>query len=324
MLLIDALKTAGYGNWHVMYYTVTIPLLAICCAHIYLNITIAYSPLHRCRTPPGAKWTDFIRKIDVTADNKSMYASCDMYKFHAVNGSYKISKTLQSCSDHFEYMEDTSDFALTEDAKPISRRFGPTLSQKLNVTCNHVFSSAFPGLSSVAIWPFQPLSLPFMDKLGRKSVLCVTLSLSGIILAITPYVATYWNMWVIRCLQRIFIQIAYLALTRHIVELHPIDERHCTIALTVTGYAAGLPFLILLDWLFSSNWRKVVYALAMSTLIWTPVVILFFPESPLFWVVNVNREKEADSVVGRIARWNAVARISDQIVDEDNSRNLIR
>ncbi|GAV01445.1 hypothetical protein RvY_12158-2 [Ramazzottius varieornatus] len=32
----------------------------------------------------------------------------------------------------------------------------------------------------------------------------------------------------------------------------------------------------------------------------------FFPESPLFWVVNVNREKEADSVVGRIARWNAV------------------
>ena len=69
-------------------------------------------------------------------------------------------------------------------------------------------------------------------------------------------------------------QVAYLAVTRHIVEIHPMDERHCTLTLLVAGYAAGHLFLGLLQWVFDGNWKQVDYAVSICTLIWTPVVVL--------------------------------------------------
>jgi MFS family permease len=67
---------------------------------------------------------------------------------------------------------------------------------------------ALPGLSSIAIWPFQPFALPLMDKMGRKSMVSITLSCSVLLLGMTPYVGSFWNAWVVRCMSRIFIQVS--------------------------------------------------------------------------------------------------------------------
>lgn len=71
---------------------------------------------------------------------------------------------------------------------------------------------------------------------------------------------------------------AYLAVTRHIVELHPMDERHCTTSLLVSGYASGHVFLAILQWYFNGNWKHVDYAVSVCTVVWTPVVVLYVPK----------------------------------------------
>ncbi|OQV16070.1 hypothetical protein BV898_09840 [Hypsibius exemplaris] len=284
MLLIDALKLAGYGRFHVLYYAITVPLLIICSAHINLNIFIAYDPLHRCKVPDDADWRVLIPNSSWKYPNGGprTFSACSMYTnyskdekgvYHVFNPTTDFTRNV--CPNGTEYLQGIgTSSTLTEQNAPLAD-FGPTIMQELNITCNVNWQWALPGLSALAIWPGQPLALPFMDRIGRKAIVCITMAISSLILAMTPYVGSFWNLWVMRFLARILMQVGYLAVTRHIVELHPMDERHCSLSLLVSGYGAGHVFLAILQKVFKGNWRYVDYAVSVCTCVWTPVVMLF-------------------------------------------------
>lgn len=138
MLLIDALKLAGYGRFHMLYYSVTIILLIICGAHINLNIFINFDPLHRCKVPEDANWTELQMVAPPSSQiipGKTIYSACTIYNWTRTwNNSILVNRSAPTsvCPYPLQYLEGIGYGGTTLTGDATDATFGPTAMQDVN------------------------------------------------------------------------------------------------------------------------------------------------------------------------------------------------
>jgi AAHS family 4-hydroxybenzoate transporter-like MFS transporter len=145
---------------------------------------------------------------------------------------------------------------------------------------------------------------PASDRLGRKTVLTVSVLLFGIFTALTSLTGNLTEMAALRLLTGLGLGAAMPNSTTLLSEYVPQRSRSLLIAVMFTGFNLGSGVVgFAAAWLIPQfGWRPVLQAGGALPLLLVPLLVVLLPESARFMVVRQVAAQRIGAVLGRICR----------------------
>ena len=143
---------------------------------------------------------------------------------------------------------------------------------------------------------------PASDRIGRKTVLTVSVLLFGIFTALTSLTGSLTGMAALRLLTGLGLGAAMPNSTTLLSEYVPQRSRSLLIAVMFTGFNLGSGVVgFAAAWLIPQfGWRSVLQAGGALPLLLVPLLVALLPESARFMVVRRHASARIAAVLGRI------------------------
>jgi AAHS family 4-hydroxybenzoate transporter-like MFS transporter len=150
---------------------------------------------------------------------------------------------------------------------------------------------------------------PASDRIGRKTVLTVSVLLFGIFTVLTSLTGDLTQMAALRLLTGLGLGAAMPNSTTLLSEYVPQRSRSLLIAVMFTGFNLGSGMVgFAAGWLIPHfGWRSVLQAGGVLPLLLVPLLVALLPESARFMVVRRHAAERIGAVLGRICRTRFAA-----------------
>ena len=145
---------------------------------------------------------------------------------------------------------------------------------------------------------------PASDRVGRKTVLTLSVLLFGIFTALTSFTGDLWQMAALRLLTGLGLGAAMPNSTTLLSEYVPQRSRSLLIAVMFTGFNLGSGLVgFAAAWLIPHlGWRSVLQFGGALPLLLVPLLVALLPESARFMVVRRHASEKIAAVLGRLGR----------------------
>ena len=145
---------------------------------------------------------------------------------------------------------------------------------------------------------------PASDRIGRKTVLTLSVLLFGIFTALTSFTGNLTEMAGLRLLTGLGLGAAMPNSTTLLSEYVPQRARSLLIAIMFTGFNLGSGVVgFAAAWLIPQfGWRAVLQAGGALPLLLVPLLVVLLPESARFMVVRRHAAERIGAVLGRVCR----------------------
>ena len=145
---------------------------------------------------------------------------------------------------------------------------------------------------------------PTSDRIGRKTVLTISVALFGVFTALTSLTDNLTQMAALRLLTGLGLGAAMPNSTTLLSEYVPQRSRSLLIAVMFTGFNLGSGLVGFgAAWLIpQAGWRSVLQAGGVLPLVLVPLLVWLLPESARFMVVRRQASAKIAAVLGRLGR----------------------
>ncbi|XP_043193949.1 solute carrier family 22 member 8-like isoform X2 [Amphibalanus amphitrite] len=338
MRVQDAIQLIGQGRrYHAIVLTILALNFMFISLHIFSDLFLRLEPRHHCRLPENGtreQWIPYKRE-------KGKFSSCyiysepltdqEIYKYHPLyfdNQPPKphdivereITSSEQNLAlDDTDEAEDTSPSEYKREKLRCSEfeyqdTHGSTMITEWGLSCDKDRRLHASTVICVAMLLGGIMFAPFVDKLGRKTLLMMCCVQNTLLAIGVTFVGDFNSYLVLRFLARLYIEGVEVGVLVLAVELVPAKNRPLAPFMLFVAYSLGHCLLPVLAYFFKS-WRYFQLTIALGSAVLIPITSLIVPES-LNWLVSSGRHKEAEKIIRRAARLNGLQLPDNFSLDE--------
>ncbi|XP_037082705.1 organic cation transporter protein-like [Pollicipes pollicipes] len=191
---------------------------------------------------------------------------------------------------------------------------GSTMITEWKLSCDNDHRILASTVICVAMLLGGIMFSPFVDKLGRKTLIMMCCVQNTLLAIGVTFVGDFNSYLVLRFLARLYIEGVEVGVLVLAVELVPAKNRPLAPFVLFVAYSLGHCLLPLLAYYFKS-WRNFQLTIALGSAVLIPITSFLVPES-LNWLVASGRKEEAEKIIRRAARFNGLALPDNFSLDE--------
>lgn len=335
----DAIQLIGQGRrYHALVLTILALNFMFISLHIFSDLFLRLEPKHHCRLPENGtreQWIPFKKE-------KGKFSSCyiysepltdkEIYKYHPLYFDDQppkphdiVERAISGASDKNSASDAVYESELTSPAKDRRKKLscsefeyqdthGTTMITEWGLSCDKDRRLHASTVICVAMLLGGIMFAPFVDKLGRKTLLMMCCVQNTLLAIGITFVGDFNSYLVLRFLARLYIEGVEVGVLVLAVELVPAQNRPLAPFMLFVAYSLGHCLLPVLGYFFKS-WRYFQLTIALGSAVLIPITSLIVPES-LNWLVASGRHKEAEKIIRRAARLNGLRLPDDFSLDE--------